>query len=363
MRIGILGYPKTGKTLLFNTLTGLSHDTGKFSAEKRHHVGVATLADPRLDRLAAVMKSAKTTYLHMEIVDLAGAASGDEMRKAVEVAEFRTADALLHGVRAFEDPEIPHVENTLDPARDIAHLEADLLLADLATTEKRLEKLRELVKKTKNPLDERQLAALEKCRVALEAEKPLRTLSFDRQEEDVLRGFAFLSRKPILHVVNIGERDIPRVETLMEGWRGKLGAALGEGSALAWASCKVEAELAAMPPEEAAPFAEEWGFKEPCRPRVLRALGSLLRMLTFYTAGENESRAWWTALGSTAVEAAGRIHSDFAKGFIRAEVVACEDVFACGSFAEAKNRGVYRMEGRDYAVKDGDVMLFRFNVS
>jgi hypothetical protein len=363
MKIGILGYPKSGKTSLFNILTALDVQVDKFSTDKRHHVGMARLDDARLDRIASLMQSKKTTYASIEFVDLAGSRDAEEMRAAVEVQEFRNVNALLHVARAFEDPENPHPAGGVDALRDMRNFEADLVLGDLMTVEKRLEKLEQIVKKSKEPEREMELAALRRCHAQLNREKPLRELPLDAAEERALRGFAFMSQKPLLHVVNLSEDAMPEAESRADALRqGLFSGGGGGGRALAAASCRLELELSRMESSEAEPFLETYGIAMPCRRRALDAMFSLLGLLVFYTAGDNESRAWLLRMGLSAVEAAGTIHSDFAKGFIKAETLACEDLFRLGSFAEARAKGLLRNEGRDYTVADGDIMLFRFNV-
>jgi GTP-binding protein YchF len=362
-RVGVLGYPKTGKTLLFNLLTGQTAEAGKFSTERHHHLASVAIPDPHLERVAGIAGSKKAVPLAVEVVDLAGSHGGEAMRKALELAELRGSDALLHVVRAFEDAEIPHVEDSLDAARDVRNVEAELLLADLATVESSLKRLNALLKKAKSPEQEKERRVLEKCHQVLEAETPLRAATLDRSEEEALRGYAFLSQKPVLHLVNVDESEAPRAEEAMDELREKLGAALGANAALAWASCQIEFEISQLGEEDARPFAEELKIREPCRPRVTGALAALLRLLVFYTANEKEARAWWLPRGATAVEAAAKVHSDFAKGFIRAETVSCASLFEAGSFAEARTRGLLHAEGRDYVVQDGDVIQFRFHVN
>jgi ribosome-binding ATPase len=358
MKIGLVGLPKSGKTSLFNLLTGSSVATSSFgTARGEMHAGVARVPDARVDRLSALFKPKKTTFATFEVVDLAGIAKGE--RQGLEAKEFRNADALLHVVRAFPDAG----GAPADPRADIGDLETELILADLEVVERRLERLEAQIKKKRTDADVHEQAVLLKVKPALESEQPIRAMGLGEEEARALRGFTFLSQKPILHCLNLAEKDIARGGTLVESF-GLSAAAARPASRLGWVSAVIEAEVAQLEGSEQAAFLADLGLAEPAIRRVLEDCYALLGLISFFTVGEDEVRAWSVPRATRAQDAAGAIHSDIQRGFIRAEVVGYEDLVAAeGSMAVARERGRLRLEGKEYAVQDGDICHFRFNVA
>jgi GTP-binding protein YchF len=357
VKIGLVGLPKSGKTALFNLLTGSSVATSSFGTTRgQMHAGVARVPDARVDRLSAIFTPRKTTYATFEVVDLAGIAKGE--RQGLETKEFRDADALLHVVRAFPDA----AGTPADPRADIDDLDTELILADLEVVERRLERLEAQIKKKRTDADVHEQAVLSKVKPALEAERPIRAMGLGEDEARAIRGFTFLSQKPILHCLNLSEKDIPRGNTLVESYG--LGAvAQRPASRLGWVSAVIEAEVAQLEGPEQAAFLADLGLAEPAIHRVLQDCYALLGLISFFTVGEDEVRAWSIPRGTRALDAAGAIHSDIARGFIRAEVVGYEDLLAAdGSMALVRERGRLRLEGKEYELRDGEICHFRFNV-
>jgi hypothetical protein len=357
VKIGLVGLPKSGKTALFNLLTGSSVATSSFGTTRgQMHAGVARVPDARVDRLSAIFTPRKTTYATFEVVDLAGIAKGE--RQGLETKEFRDADALLHVVRAFPDA----AGAPADPRADIDDLDTELILADLEVVERRLERLEAQIKKKRTDADVHEQAVLSKVKPALEAERPIRAMGLGEEEARAIRGFTFLSQKPILHCLNLSEKDIPRGNTLVESYG--LGAvAQRPASRLGWVSAVIEAEVAQLEGPEQAAFLADLGLAEPAIHRVLQDCYALLGLISFFTVGEDEVRAWSIPRGTRALDAAGAIHSDIARGFIRAEVVGYEDLLAAdGSMALVRERGRLRLEGKEYELRDGEICHFRFNV-
>ena len=358
MKIGLVGLPKSGKTSLFNLLTGQRVATSSYgTARGEMHTGIARVPDERVDRLSALFKPAKTTYASFEVVDLAGIARGE--RQGLEAKEFRNADALLHVVRAFPDAS----GGAPNPKRDIVDLETELILADLEVVERRLERLEASLKKKRTDVDAREQAILRKIKPGLEGEIPVRALDLPDDEARALRGFTFLSQKPILHCVNLAEKEIDRARTLHESF-GLAEVAKRAGTRIGWVSAVIEAEVAQLAGDEQAAFLVDLGLAEPAIKRILRDCYDLLGLISFFTVGEDEVRAWSIPRGERAHDAAAAIHSDIARGFIRAEVVGYEDLIAAGgSMATVRERGQFRLEGKEYVVRDGEVCHFRFNVA
>jgi GTP-binding protein YchF len=357
MKIGLVGLPKSGKTSLFNLLTGASVATSSFgTARGEMHAGVARVPDARVDRLSALFKPRKTTYATFEVVDLAGIAKGE--RQGLEAKEFRNADALLHVVRAFPDA----AGTPADPRADIDDLETELILADLEVVERRLERLEAQIKKKRTDADVHERAVLSKVKPALESERPIRAMGLTEEEARALRGFTFLSQKPILHCLNLAEKDIAKGGALVASF-GLQAVADRPASRAGWVSAVIEAEVAQLEGAEQAAFLADLGLAEPAIRRVLEDCYALLGLISFFTVGEDEVRAWSIPRGTRAHDAAGVIHSDIQRGFIRAEVVSYADLLAVeGSMAAARERGRLRLEGKEYPVQDGDICHFRFNI-
>jgi hypothetical protein len=369
MKVGIVGLPQVGKTTIFRLLTQGRVDTSSWGGGREAHVGIAYVPDSRVDRLAEIVKPRKTTYATVEYVDLPGlsrgegkaALQGQGKEMAGYLNSLKNIDTLLHVVRAFDDLNLPHPEGSVDPLRDIGLFELEMIFSDLAIVEKRLERLSKDLKKIKSPELEMENEILGRFKSALENEQPLRELELTPEEEKRVRGFTFLSAKPILLVLNAGDQDVSRIAHPVEEFG--LHKQESRRNVSVTAVCgKIESEIAALPPEDARMFMEDLGISRSALDRIIQSSYDLLGVFSFYTAGEPEVRAWTIPRNTTAVQAAGVIHTDIEKGFIKAEIVAFEDMVELGSFHDAKTKGVLRLEGRDYHVREGDVILFRFNI-
>jgi GTP-binding protein YchF len=353
VQAGIIGLPQVGKTTLFRILTK-AHVEGKGAASATH-VGVAKVPEPRLLELAKLYNPKKITLATVNYVDLGGMQK-ERMREAL--AQLREVDVVAHVIRVFEDPSVPHSEGSIDPRRDATNLDLELMLSDHDQITRRLERVEKDLKKKRDPVLEIEKAALEKCKAQLEAEQPLRELELTAEERKSIGGFLFLSARPVLYVLNLGDEEADKLDTAVE--RHSLGALQGRKNAAVVPICgRLEAELAEMDEKEAAELLASYGLKEPGLNRLIRATYDLLGLIQFFTAGEPEVRAWTIRKGDRAVKAAGVIHSDIEKGFIRAEVVRWNDLVAAGSIAAAKEKAQVRLEGKEYVVEEGDVILFR----
>jgi GTP-binding protein YchF len=355
MKSGIIGLPQVGKTSLFKILTKAHVES---HGGREAHIGVAKVPDERLDKLAALYKPRKTIHASVEYADVA--AIGQEALKDTAYATaLHNVDVLVHVLRAFEDPAVPHVGG-IEPARDAPNVEFDLMVNDLGQIEKRLERLVKDLKKIPSAELQREHELLIKSKEQLERERPLRELELSAEDRKRLRGFMFLSQKPVLYVLNIGEAE--DLGTELEHAVEKYGLAeiTSRPNAGATAICgKVEAELAEMDDAEAAEFLFSYNLKESGLVRLIRKTYELMGLISFLTVGEDECRAWTVPRGRRAVEAAGAIHSDLEKHFIRAEVIHWDALLAAGSEANARAKGTLRLEGKDYIVKDGDVVHVR----
>jgi ribosome-binding ATPase len=355
MQTGIIGLPQVGKTSLFRILTRARVDAR--SAPNQAHVGIARVPDERVAKLAEIFKPKKVTYATIEYVDIGGIQK-DREKNSASLVPLREADALAHVVRLFENPAVPHEAGSIDAMRDIESVEIELMLNDLEQTAKRIERVEKDIKKKKDPLLEAELQVLIRCREALEAEKPLRELEFKPEEQKMLTGFMFLTQKPMLYVLNLGDEEAPEADRAVEKHHLEKLASKPHTAVVPFCG-KIEAELAELDDAEAAEMMSAYGLKESGRDRLIQASYRLLGLISFLTCGEPECRAWTIERGMTAQKAAGAIHSDIEKNFIKAEVVFWEDLLAAGSFAAARERGQFRLEGKEYIVKDGDVILFR----
>jgi GTP-binding protein YchF len=355
MKTAIIGLPMTGKTSLFAILTGVAQESRIGSTAVR--TGVAKVPDPRVEALAELYQPPKITFASVEYID-APAISKENLRDPAYLASLRVVDAFAHVLRVFQDETVPHEHGTVDPARDFDDVETELILSDMVVVEKRLERVDKDRRKTRNPDLDKEHELLTRCREALDANIPLRNLEFDRDDEKRIRGFQFLSQKPMLLVLNLGEEDAARLHEVEEKYR--TGPLAGKAHTGVTAVCgKIEAELAELPADEAREYLTSYGLKESGLQRIISATYQLLGLMSFLTAGDTEVRAWTVPVNSTAVIAAGAIHSDFEKKFIRAETVNWKALVELGGYPGVREKGLLRLEGKEYIVKDGDVLVIR----
>jgi hypothetical protein len=355
MQTGIIGLPQVGKTTLFKILTKAHLDTR--AGQSGTHVGVAKVPEKRLDQLAALYKPKKVTYATVEYVDVGGLVR-EKGRESASLAQLREVDALAHVVRVFENASVPHPSGKLDPLRDAENLDLELMLADLDQVTKRLERLEKDLKKKKETTLEHEQAALLRCSAALGAGQALRELEFTPEERKLLLGFMFLSQRPMLYVLNLGDEDAGDLGHAVE--KHGLSKLVGRPNTTIVPICgRIEAELAELDDAAAAELLSAYGLKSPGLDRVIHATYELLGLTSFFTAGEPEVRAWTIRRGTSAQKAGGVIHSDIERGFIKAEVVRWDQLLEAGSWAAARERAWLRLEGKEYIVQEGDVILFR----
>ena len=358
MQIGIVGLPYSGKSTLFQTLSRTHLDEGS-AHRQQSNIATVKVPDARIDTLAGIFNPKKKVYTSTEFVDVVGLKKGDRdstQFTSAFLGSVKTNDAFIHVVRQFDDPMYPHPEGSIDPARDIRILESEFLLSDLAMMESRIDKLRKQIQKTQDEKQKFELQVLEKGFAALEQEMPLRMLELDPNEKRAIRGYQFLTEKPLLAVLNLDESAITSRESHIEPLRV---AFAGAGIAVDAFSGKVEMELAQLSDEDAGAFMADYGITESALVRIIGAAYRMLGLISFLTYGEDECRAWTIRRGTSAQEAAGVIHTDLMNRFIRAEVVHFDDFVALGSLAACKDKGHWRLEGKEYVVKDGDMMLIR----
>ncbi len=360
MKIAIIGLPNSGKTTVFNALTRQTIETAAFSSGRLEpNLAAVKVPDPRLQAMAQIYKPRKVTPAEVQYVDVNGFRGGDTHEKELSpelLGSIGAADALLHVVRAFEDERVAHPLGSVDPERDRAQMELELIFSDLMIIERRLERLDKEIRKLSGQEKELRVAEkdlLGRIKESLEQERPIRELDLTPQEEKLLRGYALLSLKPVLIVPNIGEDKILEPCPLKTD---------SVRSSVVPLSAKIEAEMAQLNDDEAGEFMEALGIKEPARDRVIASSYTLLGLMSFLTVGEDEVRAWPIRSGTQAVDAAGVIHSDIQRGYIRAEVVSYQDLVQAGHMVAAKKLGKVRLEGKEYPVKDGDICHFLFNV-
>jgi ribosome-binding ATPase len=358
MKTGIIGLPQVGKTSLFRILTKANLSDQAYANPREAHVGVAKVPDDRLDRLAALYNPKKLTHASVEYVDV-GAIGQEALKESSYIGNLRNVDALAHVLRAFDDPAVPHV-GPIDPLRDIKNVEFDLMVSDLGQIEKRMERLEKDLKKMRTPELEKEFELMKSAKAHLETERPLRELEMTPEDKKRLRGFMFLSEKPILYVLNVNESTALGKDLEEAVAKYKLTEVASRPNSGAAAICgKVEAELAEMDDAEAAEFLSSYGLTESGLSRVIRTTYTLLGLISFFTAGEDECRAWTIPVKTRAQEGAGAIHSDLQKHFIRAETIRWDQLLEAGSEANARAKGTLRLEGKDYIVQDGDVMHIR----
>lgn len=365
LRAALIGFGSTGKTTLFELMTS-AKDIGRAPHGRTEaSIGISKVPDARLDRLTAMYNPRKRVPATVEFSDLAALGGTGVAKTLVDVVSYKNADALVHVIRAFDDPAVPHRRGSLDPARDAQAMEDELILADLGVAERRLERLAKDLRKARTPELERERDVLEACRAALAEGTPLRALDLKGDDLKRLRGFQFLSAKPLLVVVNVDEQQLHAGD----GAAGLRGASERAGllpflsraaTASAAVCAKIELEIAQLDSADATAFLADLGLTESGLDRVIRASYDLLGYLSFFTVGEDECRAWSIPRGTAAQLAAGEIHSDIARGFIRAEVVTYDSLIARGSMAACRDHGEVRLEGKEYVVQDGEIINFRF---
>ena len=364
MKLGVVGLPNVGKSTLFNAITHAGAMAANFPfCTIEPNVGVVAVPDERLDKLAKLYNSKKIVPASIEFVDIAGLVKGASKGEGLGnkfLANIREVDAIVHVVRCFVDENVTHVENTVDPLRDIGIINFALIVSDMEAVEKRLDKAKNMTK-TGDKKYQVEADLLQRIYSWLENEQPVRTMTFTDDEKEYVKGLFLLTFKPVIYAANIAEADIgnedasPLVKAVTD-------YAVKEGAETLVICAKVEEEISELPEDEQKEFLDALGLEESGLNRLVKASYKLLGLMSFLTAGEPETRAWTIKIGTKAPQAAGKIHTDFERGFIRAEVVNYQTLLECGSLAAAKEKGKVRSEGKDYVMQDGDVVLFRFNV-
>jgi len=365
MHIGIVGLPFVGKTTIFNALTSAQAKTGEYSVSKEPNRSVVKVPDPRVQKIAEMFNPKKVTPAEIEYIDVAGmvkpSESGhtDKDKEAEIFFHLRGVDALAYVIRLFRDENIIHPLGSINPLRDMENFDLDLTILDLETIEKRMVKLEKSYHTTKAPEEKREYDLLTKCKTTLEKGTPLRDIDFAPEEIRFLKGYSFLSYKPILIILNLGEEDLTERENLEKDFSSKIKSKHSLVSAICG---KLEMEISRLEENDRASFLEDLGLKEPAKDRMISTSYKLLGLISFFTGNQNEVKAWAIPSGTKALRAAGTVHTDMEKGFIKAEVINYDKLIEAGSIHHAREKGQVRLEGKDYIVQDGDLIFFRFNV-